>query len=164
MRRGFWFNINYIKMYLVIVFLPLFSFIAAAAFGRFIGAEGAKRITTSCIFVTFLMSCFAFYEVALAGSPVYVTTITWMDSEMFHCSWGFLFDSLTVVMLVVVTCVSTLVHLYSTEYMGGDPHLPRFMSYLSLFTFFMLILVTADNFVQLFVGWEGVGLCSLPLN
>ena len=150
-------------MYLVLVFLPLFSFIAAAGFGRFIGAEGAKRITTSCIFITFLLSCFAFYEVALAGSPVYITTITWMDSEMFHCSWGFLFDSLTVIMLVVVTCVSTLVHLYSTEYMGGDPHLPRFMSYLSLFTFFMLILVTADNFVQLFVGWEGVGLCSFLL-
>jgi NADH-ubiquinone oxidoreductase chain 5 len=92
-------------MYLVLVFLPLFSFITAAGFGRFIGAEGAKRITTSCIFVTFLLSCFAFYEVALAGSPTYVTTITWMDSEMFHCSWGFLFDSLTVVMLVVVTCV-----------------------------------------------------------
>ena len=104
-------------MYLVLV-LPLFSFIAAAGFGRFIGAEGAKRITTSCIFVTFLLSCFAFYEVALAGSPTYVTTITWMDSEMFHCSWGFLFDSLTVVMLVVVTCVSTLVHLYLTVIYG----------------------------------------------
>jgi len=147
-------------MYLVLVFLPFFSFISAAAFGRFIGPEGAKRITTSCIVTTFLLSCFAFYEVGLAGAPTYVTTITWMDSEMFHCSWGFLFDSLTVTMLVVVTCVSSLVHLYSTEYMGGDPHLPRFMSYLSLFTFFMIILVTADNFVQLFVGWEGVGLCS----
>ena len=82
---------------------------------------------------------------------------------MFRTSWGFMFDSLTVVMLVVVTCVSSLVHLYSTEYMGGDPHLPRFMSYLSLFTFFMLILVTADNFLQMFVGWEGVGLCSYLL-
>ena len=150
-------------MYLVIVFLPLFSFISAAAFGRFIGPEGAKRITVSCIATTFILSCIAFYEVGLAGAPTYVTTITWMDSEMFHCSWGFLFDSLTVTMLCVVTCVSSLVHLYSTEYMGGDPHLPRFMSYLSLFTFFMLILVTADNFVQLFVGWEGVGLCSYLL-
>jgi NADH-ubiquinone oxidoreductase chain 5 len=150
-------------MYLVIVFLPLFSFISAALFGRFIGPEGAKRITTSCIATTFILSCFAFYEVGLAGAPTYITTITWMDCEMFHCSWGFLFDSLTVTMLVVVTCVSSLVHLYSTEYMGGDPHLPRFMSYLSLFTFFMLILVTADNFVQLFVGWEGVGLCSYLL-
>ena len=117
----------------------------------------------SRIFVTFLMSLVAFYEVALAGSPCYFEVMTWIDSEMFSTSWGFMFDSLTVVMLVVVTCVSSLVHLYSTEYMGGDPHLPRFMSYLSLFTFFMLILVTADNFLQMFVGWEGVGLCSYLL-
>lgn len=150
-------------MYLVLVFLPLLSFFSAAFLGRWIGPEGAKRITVGSISTTFLLSCLAFYEVGLAGSPTYLTALTWMDSEMFHCSWGFLFDSLTVTMLVVVTCVSTLVHLYSTEYMGGDPHLPRFMSYLSLFTFFMLILVTGDNFIQLFVGWEGVGLCSYLL-
>jgi len=150
-------------MYLLIILLPLISALTAGLFGRFIGREGAKWITTSSIFVTFLMSCVAFYEVALAGSPCYFEVMTWIDSEMFSTSWGFMFDSLTVVMLVVVTCVSTLVHLYSTEYMGGDPHLPRFMSYLSLFTFFMLILVTADNFLQMFVGWEGVGLCSYLL-
>jgi NADH-ubiquinone oxidoreductase chain 5 len=150
-------------MYLLIILLPLISALTSGLFGRFIGREGAKWITTSSIFVTFLMSCVAFYEVALAGSPCYFEVMTWIDSEMFSTSWGFLFDSLTVVMLVVVTCVSTLVHLYSTEYMGGDPHLPRFMSYLSLFTFFMLILVTADNFLQMFVGWEGVGLCSYLL-
>ncbi len=82
---------------------------------------------------------------------------------MLNVDWGFLFDSLTVVMCCVVTFVSSIVHLYSTEYMAYDPHLPRFMSYLSLFTFFMLILVTADNFIQMFVGWEGVGLCSYLL-
>jgi len=82
---------------------------------------------------------------------------------MLNVDWGFLFDSLTVVMCCVVTFVSSIVHLYSTEYMANDPHLPRFMSYLSLFTFFMLILVTADNFIQMFVGWEGVGLCSYLL-
>jgi len=150
-------------MYLLIILLPLISAITSGLFGRYIGREGSKWITTSSIFITFLMSCVAFYEVALAGSPCYFEVMTWIDSEMFSTSWGFLFDSLTVVMLVVVTCVSTLVHLYSTEYMGGDPHLPRFMSYLSLFTFFMLILVTADNFLQMFVGWEGVGLCSYLL-
>jgi len=89
--------------------------------------------------------------------------LTWFNSEYLCANWGFQFDSLTVVMLIVVTFISSLVHLYSTEYMSHDPHLPRFMSYLSLFTFFMLILVTADNFIQLFVGWEGVGLCSYLL-
>jgi len=87
----------------------------------------------------------------------------WMNSELLNVDWGFLFDSLTVTMCCIVTFVSSLVHLYSTEYMSHDPHLSRFMSYLSLFTFFMLILVTADNYVQMFVGWEGVGLCSYLL-
>jgi NADH-ubiquinone oxidoreductase chain 5 len=94
---------------------------------------------------------------------VYIKLISWIDSEFFNVDWGFLFDSLTAVMCCVVTFVSFLVHVYSVEYMSHDPHLPRFMSYLSLFTFFMLILVTADNYVQLFVGWEGVGLCSYLL-
>jgi NADH:ubiquinone oxidoreductase subunit 5 (subunit L)/multisubunit Na+/H+ antiporter MnhA subunit len=150
-------------MYLLIVLLPLISAITAGLFGRFIGREGSKYITTGSIMVTCAMSYCAFYEVALLGQPCHFDLMTWIDSEMFSFSWGFLFDSLTVVMLVVVTSVSSLVHLYSTEYMGHDPHLPRFMSYLSLFTFFMLILVTADNFLQMFVGWEGVGLCSYLL-
>merc|ERR1711904_67059 len=86
-----------------------------------------------------------------------------MDLSSFTVSFGLMFDSLTAVMLIVVTTVSSLVHIYSTEYMGEDPHLPRFMSYLSLFTFFMLILITGDNFLQMFVGWEGVGLASYLL-
>ena len=150
-------------MYVLLVFLPLLGAISAGFFGRFLGRKGAPLITISCLSITFLLSCFAFYEVALAGSPCYVTLFTWIDSEMFYASWGLMFDSLTVIMLIVVTFVSLFVHIYSTEYMTGDPHLPRFMSYLSFFTFFMLILVTADNFVQLFVGWEGVGLCSYLL-
>jgi NADH:ubiquinone oxidoreductase subunit 5 (subunit L)/multisubunit Na+/H+ antiporter MnhA subunit len=89
--------------------------------------------------------------------------MVWIDSELLNVDWGFLFDSLTVTMCCVVTFISLLVHLYSTEYMSHDPHLPRFMSYLSLFTFFMLILVSADNYIQMFVGWEGVGLCSYLL-
>ena len=78
-------------------------------------------------------------------------------------NWGFLFDSITAIMLIVVTFVSSLVHLFSTSYMSADPHKSRFMSYLSLFTFFMLVLVTADNFIQMFLGWEGVGLASYLL-
>lgn len=150
-------------MYLTLVFLPLFGSIAAGFFGFFIGSQGAGLITILCLGVTFFMSCFAFYEVALAGSPCFINVMPWFDSELFSFAWGFQFDSLTAVMLIVVTFISFLVHLYSTEYMSHDPHLPRFMSYLSLFTFFMLILVTADNFIQMFVGWEGVGLCSYLL-
>ena len=150
-------------MYLLIILLPLIGTIIAGLFGSKIGVEGAKQITISCIFTTFLLSCFAFYEVALSGSPCYIELFSWIDSGMFSLSWGFMFDTLTVVMLVVVTSVSTLVHLYSTEYMASDPHLQRFMSYLSFFTFFMIILVTGDNFLQMFLGWEGVGLCSYLL-
>lgn len=150
-------------MYLNIVLLPLIGSLTAGLFGRFLGGNGAGIITVSCIFSSLFLAFIAFYEVALSGSPCYIKLMPWIDSEMFTVDWGFMFDSLTAVMLIVVLFVSSVVHLYSTEYMGHDPHLPRFMSYLSLFTFFMLILVTADNFIQMFVGWEGVGLCSYLL-
>lgn len=150
-------------MYLLIVLLPLISAIVSGFFGRYIGKKGAQILTTSFVFFSAILSLIAFYEVALSSNPCYITLITWIDSELLYASWGFMFDSLTVVMLIVVTIVSSLVHLYSIEYMGQDPHVPRFMSYLSLFTFFMLILVTADNFIQMFVGWEGVGLSSYLL-
>lgn len=150
-------------MYLFLIFLPLLGSLLAGFFGRFLGFRGACIISTSSVFASFLMSCVAFYEVALLSCSCYIKYSDWFVSEMFDSSWGFYFDTLTVVMLVVVTSVSTLVHLYSVSYMSGDPHLPRFMSYLSIFTFFMLTLVTADNFLQMFFGWEGVGLCSYLL-
>ena len=150
-------------MYLLLIFLPLIGSISSGMFGRFIGPKGSVIITVSCLILTFLLSFFSLYEVAFAGSPVYIKLSCWINIELFNVDWGFLFDSLTVVMCCIVTFVSSLVHLYSSEYMSHDPHLSRFMSYLSLFTFFMLILVTADNYVQLFVGWEGVGLCSYLL-
>jgi len=150
-------------MYLIIVFLSLFGFIIAGLFGRFLGSKGSSIITTGCLIISLLFSLIAFYEVGLMGSPVYIKLLTWVSSEALVVNWGFLFDSLTVLMCVVVTFISSLVHIYSIEYMSHDPHLPRFMSYLSLFTFFMLILVTADNFIQMFLGWEGVGLCSYLL-
>ena len=143
--------------------MPLISSFTAGMFGRLLGPIGSSIITVVCLCSTFLFSSLIFTEVALSGSPVYLKLATWIDSGVFQVDWGFMFDSLTAVMCCVVTFVSSLVHLYSTEYMGHDPHLSRFMSYLSLFTFFMLILVTADNYVQLFVGWEGVGLCSFLL-
>lgn len=99
----------------------------------------------------------------LSGVSQVASLGVWASSGLFEINWNFSVDALTYVMLIVVLTVSTLVHLYSTEYMSEDPHLPRFMSYLSLFTFFMLLLITADNFVSLFLGWEGVGLCSYLL-
>lgn len=150
-------------MYIPLVFLSFIGFCITGLFGRHIGPKGAAIVTTGCLMVSLLLSFFAFYEVGLMGSPVYIRLATWVHSEVLLINWGFLFDSLTVIMCIVVTFVSSLVHLYSVEYMSHDPHLPRFMSYLSLFTFFMLILVTADNFIQMFLGWEGVGLCSYLL-
>jgi len=150
-------------MYLLLIFLPLISSISAGFFGRFFGPKGSSLITVSLLISTFFLSVGAFYEVAVLGCPVYLKLMPWINSELLNADWGFLFDSLTVIMCCIVTFVSSLVHLYSTEYMANDPHLSRFISYLSLFTFFMLILVTADNYVQMFVGWEGVGLCSYLL-
>lgn len=150
-------------MYLTLVFLPLLSALSAGFFGYALGEKGSSILTTTLIGLTTLMSYLAFYEVGLCGATIHIHLSTWIDCELFTAKWGFYYDALTVTMLGVVTTVSTLVHLYSTEYMRGDPHLPRFMAYLSLFTFFMLILVTADNYLQMFVGWEGVGLCSYLL-
>lgn len=137
--------------------------LAAGFFGRFLGYRGSALITTGCVSISTLLSAVAFYEVALAGVTCSLEYMSWFPQEMFDPHWGFFFDSLTVVMLLVVNIVSTLVHLYSISYMWEDPHLSRFMSYLSCFTFFMLMLVTADNFLQMFFGWEGVGVSSYLL-
>lgn len=150
-------------MYGLILFIPLISCIVAGLFGRSIGEKGAGLFTSICIVITFFICAFAFVEITFFNAPNYLHLWTWMDTGNFTVSFSLLFDQLTAVMLVVVTSVSCLVHIYSIEYMSGDPHLPRFMSYLSLFTFFMLILITANNILLLFIGWEGVGLCSYLL-
>jgi NADH-ubiquinone oxidoreductase chain 5 len=150
-------------MYLLLVFLPLIGSLSAGLFGRYLGTKGSQIVTTSCLGAASVLSWYAFMEVGISGNTVYIDLFTWLDSEMLHASWGFLFDSLTVIMLITVTTVSSMVHLYSIGYMGEDPHVPRFMSYLSLFTFFMLVLVTGDNYLQMFFGWEGIGLSSYLL-
>nr|UBB40098.1 NADH dehydrogenase subunit 5 [Noronhia intermedia] len=150
-------------MYLLIVFLPLLGSSVAGFFGRFLGAEGTAIITTTCVSFSSIFSLIAFYEVAPGASACYLRIAPWISSEMFDASWGFVFDSPTVVMLIVVTFISSLVHLYSISYMSEDPHSPRFMCYLSIPTFFMPMLVTGDNSLQLFLGWEGVGLASYLL-
>ncbi len=150
-------------MYVLVVFIPLMSALIVGFLGRFLGRKGAGIFATSSIMVSFFLSVFIFYEVSLGGVKSNVKLFTWFDCGTLVNSWGFLFDTVTVVMLIVVTCVSSLVHMYSLSYMSEDPHLIRFMSYLSLFTFFMLCLVTADNFAQMFLGWEGVGVASYLL-
>lgn len=150
-------------MYLLLIFLPLLGFTISISLGRYLSPKGTAIVTCSFMLISFFLSVVSFFEVGLCRSPVYIRLAPWIDCEIFDASWGFMFDSLTVTMCFVVTSISTLVHIYSTGYMSHDPHQPRFMSYLSLFTFFMLMLVTSDNFLQLFFGWEGVGLCSYLL-
>nr|YP_010338955.1 NADH dehydrogenase subunit 5 [Pseudoerythrocladia kornmannii]UNJ19027.1 NADH dehydrogenase subunit 5 [Pseudoerythrocladia kornmannii] len=150
-------------MYLSIVVLPLLSSIICGFLGRFLGKEGTSVLAPLTIFICAILSWIIFFEVGLSGSYSYIKVCPWIYCEFLYISWGFLFDSVTCVMLIIITNVSFLVHLYTTSYMESDPHKPRFLAYLNLFTFFMLILVTADNFVQMFVGWEGVGLVSYLL-
>mgnify|MGYP001997560560 FL=1 len=150
-------------MYLLILMIPLLGAFITGFGGYFLGSRGASFFAPTCLAICWFLCLISFYEVTLAQSPCYLKIFSWVDLGLFNFSWGLMFDSLTVTMLVVVTTVSTIVHFYSVGYMSADPHVPRFISYLSLFTFFMIILVTADNFVQMFVGWEGVGLCSYLL-
>jgi NADH-quinone oxidoreductase subunit L len=149
-------------MYDLIVFLPLFGFLIAGIFGRWIGARGAEYVTCGFLGVCFVLSWIAFFQVA-GGAEAHVPVANWFTSGKLAVAWALRIDTLTAVMLVVVTTVSFLVHVYSIGYMADDPSIPRFFAYLSLFTFSMLMLVTADNLVQLFFGWEGVGLMSYLL-
>ena len=149
-------------MYQLIVFLPLLGFLIAGIFGPWIGARGAEYVTCSLLGVCFVLSWIAFVMVA-GGSDAHVAIGNWFTSGKLVATWALRIDTLTAVMLVVVTTVSFLVHVYSIGYMADDPSRPRFFAYLSLFTFAMLMLVTADNLVQLFFGWEGVGLMSYLL-
>jgi len=150
-------------MYTAIVFLPLLGFLTAGLFGRWIGARGAQIVTSGFLVLAAILSMIAFFKVGFGGELSRIQVMTWIDSGAFEADWRLRIDTLTAVMLVVVTSVSSLVHIYSVGYMSHDPHQPRFFAYLSLFTFAMLMLVTADNFVQLFFGWEGVGLASYLL-
>jgi len=150
-------------MYLAIIILPLLGSIVSGFFGRKVGVTGSQLITCTSVIVTTLLSVLAFIEVGLNNIPVSLQLFRWVDSETLNVLWSFNFDSLTVSMLIPVLIVSSLVHVYSIGYMSHDPHNQRFFSYLSLFTFMMIILVTSDNYLLMFVGWEGVGVCSYLL-
>ncbi|MGC5779608.1 NADH-quinone oxidoreductase subunit L [Methylobacterium sp. NFXW15] len=147
-------------MYHAIVFFPLIGALTAGLFGRYLGARTCELITTACLAFSALIAWGVFID---GGPEVRVQVASWFTAGDLTVDWAFRIDTLTRVMLVVVTSVSTLVHLYSIGYMHEDPHRPRFFAYLSLFTFAMLMLVTADNLVQMFFGWEGVGLASYLL-
>jgi NADH-ubiquinone oxidoreductase chain 5 len=150
-------------MYITIVFLPFLAAIFSGLFGRALGVKGVHIVNITCLLVTTLLSFIAFYEVILCNSPVSVELFPWISSEHLRISWSFYFDELTVSMLIPVLIVSLLVHIYSVGYMGEDPHQQRFFSYISLFTGLMLVLVTGNNFLVMFIGWEGVGVCSYLL-
>ena len=147
-------------MELAIIFLPLIASIISGFFGRFIGDRNSEIVTSLLVSISALFSIYVFYQVMVDGFQENIVIATWINSGELNVNWSMNIDPLSAVMLVVVTSVSALVHIYSIGYMSHDPHKPRFMAYLSLFTFAMLMLVTSDNFIQLFFGWEGVGLCS----
>ena len=150
-------------MAIVLVFLPLLASAIAGFFGRAIGDRGSQLVTCAGICVSAVLAIFLFRDILGHEHAQVVPLFSWIVSGGVDVDWALRLDTLTGVMLLAVTIVSAMVHIYSIGYMHGDPGIPRFMAYLSLFTFFMLALVTANNFVQLFFGWEGVGLCSYLL-
>ena len=144
----------------LVIFLPLLASIISGFFGRFIGNRASQLFTSICVSISALLSIYIFYDVISNGYSNNILIAKWISSGLLDVSWSIKIDQISSIMLVVVTLVSAIVHIYSIGYMSHDPYQPRFMSYLSLFTFAMLVLVTSDNFLQLFFGWEGVGLCS----
>jgi len=144
----------------LIIFLPLIGSIISGFFGKFIGSRNSEILTSLFVSISSILSFLIFYKVFNENYINNLDIFTWINSGTFNVNWSIKIDALSSVMLVVVTLVSSIVHIYSIGYMSHDPHKQRFMSYLSLFTFSMLMLVTSDNFLQLFFGWEGVGLCS----
>jgi NADH-quinone oxidoreductase subunit L len=146
-----------------VVFLPLVASIIVGFFGRAIGDRGSQLITCGALLLAAVLGVFVFRDILATSEAQIIPLASWIVAGGVDVAWSLRLDTLSGVMIVVVTVVSSMVHVYSIGYMHGDPSIPRFMSYLSLFTFFMLSLVTSDNFVQLFFGWEGVGLMSYLL-
>ena len=147
----------------LIVLLPLLGSFTSGFFGKKLGSKFCQILTSSFVSISAILSIYIFCKTLIQNYSSNKLIFNWISSGNFHVNWSINIDPLTSVMLVVVTLISAIIHFYSIGYMSNDPHKPRFMSYLSLFTFSMLTLVTADNFLQLFFGWEGVGLCSYLL-
>src|SRR5512140_797810 len=147
--------------YALIPLLPCTGFLIAGLFGKFL-KEKAAYFPIAGVIGAFILSVSAFFDV-LGGAKLYQNFYSWISSGTFSVNVGFQIDQLTAVLLLVVTTLSSLIHISSVGYMHGDKGYPRFFAYLALFTFFMLVLVMANNFLVMFVGWEGVGLCSYLL-
>jgi len=143
--------------------MPLFSALSILLTGSYIGKRGSIIFSVGGLFISLILSILIFYEVSLSGYVCHIILYSWVDLGYFIVNVGFFFDTITAVMLFVVCFISFFVHLYSIDYMKNDPCFNRFMAYLSIFTFFMLFLVTSDNYIQMFLGWEGVGLASYLL-
>ena len=146
-----------------VVFLPLLGAFLAGLFGFVLRDKGSMLVTCALLTLSATLSWYIFFDVIWGDGPRIVQLLSWVHVDKFSFDWVLRVDQLTAVMLVVVTTVSSVVHWYSIGYMHHDKSIPRFFSYLSFFTFFMLMLVTADNLIQMFFGWEGVGLCSYLL-
>src|SRR5438045_3547992 len=150
-------------MDVAIVFLPLLGAVVTGLLGRRLGDTASELITCALVAASAVLSVVVFFDVAVHGHVRTTPLFSWIESGSLQADWSLRVDQLTAVMLVVVNVVSSMVHIYSIGYMHHDKSIPRFFCYLNLFTFSMLMLVTADNFIQLFFGWEGVGLCSYLL-
>jgi NADH:ubiquinone oxidoreductase subunit 5 (subunit L)/multisubunit Na+/H+ antiporter MnhA subunit len=150
-------------MYSLILLFPLFGFLCAGLGGFYFGREGVSLLVCVGQICSLFSVFLALYEVIYCKSVVFLPLWHWIILDDFFIRFGLLFDNLTCVMLLIIMLISTCVHFYSIGYMSEDPYLVRFLGYLSLFNFFMLFLVCADNFLQMFIGWEGVGLCSYLL-
>jgi len=150
-------------MYISILILPLLGSIVSGFMGRKVGVTGAQFITCTCLFLSSILMTVAFYEVGLSGSPVTINLGSWVDSELLSIHWEFYFDQLTVSLGLAVLYCSTLIHVYSIDYLSSDPHIQRFFSYLSAFTAGMLILISGGNYFVMFIGWEAIGCVSYLL-
>ncbi|MFC3124705.1 NADH-quinone oxidoreductase subunit L [Pseudoroseomonas globiformis] len=150
-------------MYVGAVFFPLLGACICGFFGRWLGDKLAQWVTVVCMALAALCGVAAFIQVAYGHAPTTIDIATWLDVGGLQLSWALRYDTVAAVMVGMVTVASTMIHLYSVGYMSHDPTQPRFFAYLSLFTFMMLMLVTADNLLQLFFGWEGIGLASYLL-
>ena len=151
-------------LFAVAVFAPLLGCVVSGLFGRAIGDRAAQAVTILCMLLASVCGVAAFIQLVYGGgTPGVVSLGTWIEAGSFHVEWALRQDTLAAVMVAMVTCVATLIHVYSVGYMSHEPRVYRFFSYLSLFSFAMLMLVTADNLLQLFFGWEGVGFASYLL-